>query len=309
MEPAESRLAICDLVKSYGPVRAVDSVSLDVAAGEIFGLLGPNGAGKTSLVECALGLRRQDSGSVHITGLDAREHPAAVKRRIGAVLQSTALQDAITPREALELFAGFYSKATSPGLLLERFGLIEKAGAPFETLSGGERQRLALALAFVNDPAMLFLDEPTSGLDPQVRRELHEAIRQFRAEGRSVLLTTHYIEEAEALCDRIAILHRGRIVAAGRPEELIARSRSHTRVIVRATRDLDAAALEHLPGIIAAAQTGGRVSLQTRDTGPAIIELVKYLARTNNELLDLEVKKPSLEDVFIELTGGSGVQS
>ena len=307
MDPAAASLGVRDLVKTYGPIRALDAVSLDVAAGEIFGLLGPNGAGKTSLVECALGLRQQDSGSVHIAGLDARAHPAEVKRRIGAVLQSTALQDAITPREALELFAGFYPKPIPPARLLERFGLVPKAGARFETLSGGERQRLALALAFVNDPAMLFLDEPTSGLDPQVRRELHEAIRQFRAEGRSVLLTTHYIEEAEALCDRIAILHRGRIVATGTPKELIARSPSHTRVIVRAAQKLDAGALAGLPGIIAAAETGGAVSLQTRDTGPAIIELVRYLARTNNELLDLEVKKPSLEDVFIELTGGEAL--
>jgi ABC-2 type transport system ATP-binding protein len=303
MNTAEASLDIRDLVKTYGPIRAVNEVSFHVAAGEIFGLLGPNGAGKTSLVECALGLRRQDSGSVHIAGLDARAHPAAVKRRIGAVLQSTALQDAITPREALDLFAAFHPRPVPSARLLERFGLVEKAGARFETLSGGERQRLALALAFVNDPAVLFLDEPTSGLDPQVRRELHEAIRQSRAEGRSVLLTTHYIEEAGALCDRIAILHRGRIVATGTPEELIARSPSHTRVIVRAARKPDAAALAGLPGILAAAEAGGSVSLQTRDTGPAIIELVRYLGATNNELLDLEVKKPSLEDVFIELTG------
>jgi ABC-2 type transport system ATP-binding protein len=306
MEPPEPSLAVCELVKTYGPVRAVDSVSFCVAPGEILGLLGPNGAGKTTLLECALGLRRQDSGSVRIAGLDARAHPAAVKRRIGAVLQSTALQDAITPREALDLFAGFYPSPIPSALLLERFGLVEKAGARFETLSGGQRQRLALALAFVNDPSLLFLDEPTSGLDPQVRRELHDAIRQFRAEGRAVLLTTHYIEEAHALCDRIAILHRGRMIATGTPDELIARSPSHPRVIVRAAQSLDLAALAGLPGILGAAEAGGSIALQTRDTGPAIIELVRYLARTNNELLDLQVRKPSLEDVFIELTGDSG---
>jgi ABC-2 type transport system ATP-binding protein len=347
MEPSETSLAVRDLVKTYGPmragnnedksgdrrsrsvvrgpwsmvrrddegqsgdwrsraIRAVDGVSFYVNAGEIFGLLGPNGAGKTSVVECALGLRQQNSGSVHIMGLDAGAHPAAVKRRTGAVLQSTALQDAITPREALELFAAFYSKPIPSARLLERFGLVDRAGARFETLSGGERQRLALALAFVNDPAMLFLDEPTSGLDPQVRRALHEAIRQFRAEGRSVLLTTHYIEEAHALCDRIAILHRGRIVATGTPDELIARSASHTRVILRARQKPDAVSLERLPGVISAVEAGDAMSLQTRDTGPVIIELVRYLARTNNELLDLQVKKPSLEDVFIELTGDSG---
>jgi ABC-2 type transport system ATP-binding protein len=306
MESSQSALAIRDLVKTYGPVRAVDSVSLDVAAGEIVGLLGPNGAGKTSLVECAMGLRPADGGSVRIMGMDAREQPAAVKRSFGAVLQSTALQDAITPREALELFGAFYPRAIAAGRLLERFSLEEKGDARFETLSGGQRQRLALALAFVNDPRLLFLDEPTAGLDPQVRRELHEEIRQMRAEGRSVLLTTHYIEEAHALCDRIAILHRGRIVATGTPEELIARSASRTRLMVRTGLKLDTAALAGLAGIVAVKETNGCVAVETRDTGPAIIELVRYLNGTGNELLDLQVKKPSLEDVFIELTGEAG---
>jgi len=309
MENPEPGLDVRDLVKTYGTLRALDAVSLHVAPGEIFGLLGPNGAGKTSLLECALGLRQPDSGSVRIAGLDARAHASAVKRRIGAVLQSTALQDAITPREALDLFAAFYPRPVPAARLLERFGLVDRAGARFETLSGGERQRLALALAFVNDPAILFLDEPTSGLDPQVRRELHDAIREFRAEGRAVLLTTHYIEEAHALCDRIAILHRGRIVATGTPEELIARSPSHTRLIVRAARPLDAVALASLPGMIAAGQAGDAVALQTLNTGPAIIELVRHLALTGNELLDLQVRKPSLEDVFIELTGDPGEPS
>jgi ABC-2 type transport system ATP-binding protein len=167
-------------------------------------------------------------------------------------------------------------------------------------------QRLMVARAIFHKPAVLFLDEPTAGLDPQVRRELHDSIRQFRAEGRSVLLTTHYIEEAHALCDRIAILHRGRIVASGTPDELIARSASHTRLLVRAAKLPDITALARLPGIVAAAESGDSVSLQTRDTGPAVIELVQYLARTGNELLDLQVRKPSLEDVFIELTGEPG---
>ena len=302
-ESAESSLAVRDLVKTYGPIRAVDSVSFQVGPGEIFGLLGPNGAGKTTLLECALGLREPDSGFVRIAGIDARAHPSAVKPGIGAVLQSTALQDAITAREALDLFAAFYPRPVASSRLLARFSLADKADARFETLSSGQRQRLALALAFVNDPALLFLDEPTSGLDAAVRREFHGVIRQFRDEGRAVLLTTHYIEEAQALCDRIAILHRGRIVAAGTPDELIARSASHTRLVVRAAQSLDPAALVHLPGVIDAVETGGALTLQTKDAGPAIIELVRHLAGTGNELLDLQVRKPSLEDVFIELTG------
>ncbi|HEX4085330.1 MAG TPA: ABC transporter ATP-binding protein [Chthoniobacteraceae bacterium] len=303
MQNASSSLAVCDLAKSYGSVQAVDFVSFEIAPGEIFGLLGPNGAGKTTLLECTVGLREPDAGTIEIGGIDARKNPGAVKAKIGAVLQSTALQDAMTPREALRLFGAFHARPVAPERLIERFGLGEKADARFETLSGGQRQRLALALAFVNDPALLFLDEPTSGLDPQVRRELHGAIRQFRAEGRSVLLTTHYIEEAHALCDRMAILHRGRIVASGAPEELIARSPSHTRLIVRAARPLDCAALAALPGIFSAVENGGAVTLQTRDTGPAIIELARHLEAGGNELLDLQVKKTSLEDVFIELTG------
>ena len=303
MNPPEPRLAIRDLVKTYGTIRAVDCVSLQVAPGEIFGLLGPNGAGKTSLIECALGLRQPDSGTILVEGLDAHTNSTAVKRRIGAVLQSTYLQDAITPREALNFFASFYPKPIPSKQLLNRFGLVDKAGARFETLSGGQRQRLALALAFVNDPAVLFLDEPTSGLDPQIRRELHQAVRQFRAEGRSVLLSTHYIEEAHALCDHIAILHRGRVAATGTPEELIALSAVLTRIVVRTGRQPDRTALEALPGIISATAADGAFTLQTLDSGSVIIELVNHLAATNNELVDLQVKKPSIEDVFIELTG------
>jgi ABC-2 type transport system ATP-binding protein len=306
MDVHEPSLSVRDLVKTYGPVQALDGVSFQVAHGEIFGLLGPNGAGKTTLIECALGLREPDAGSVQIDGLDALCNRSAVKGRIGAVLQATALQDAITPREALDLFAAFYPNPLPTGALLTRFGLAEKAGARFETLSGGQRQRLALALAFVNDPALLFMDEPTSGLDPQVRRELHDAIRQFRAEGRAVLLTTHYLEEAQLLCDHIAILHRGRIVAAGTPDELIALSPSHTRIVIRTAKDTDPDTLTKLPGVIAVTGAGTTVTLEARETGPAIIELVRHLAVTNNELLDLQVKKPSLEDVFIELTGDSG---
>jgi ABC-2 type transport system ATP-binding protein len=302
-------LAIQNLIKRYGELRAVDSVSFQIGPGEIFGLLGPNGAGKTSIVECALGLRLPDSGSVHIAGIDAQARPREARKRIGAVLQSTALQDAITPREALELFGTFYDHALPAEQLTARFGLAERAGARFETLSGGERQRLALALAFVNDPLVLFLDEPTSGLDPQIRRELHEAIRQFRTEGRSVLLTTHYIEEAHALCDRVAILHKGRIVATGTPEELIAHSPSHPRLIIRTARAPDMAMIERLPGVIAATAAGDTITVQARDTGPVIIAIVRHLGETGNDLLDLQVRKPSLEQVFIELTGEPGMNA
>src|SRR5258708_1000679 len=206
-----------ELRKRYGEVQAVRGVSFEVAQGEILGMLGPNGAGKTSTLECIIGLRRPDSGSIEVCGLDALRQSTEVSQRIGAQLQATALQDKITPREALRMFAAFYRQAADIERLIERFSLAEKADARFETLSGGQKQRLALALAFVNEPRVVFLDEPTSGLDPQSRRELHQLVIQMRGEGRSVLLTTHYFEEAQTLCDRIAIVDHGRVIATGTP--------------------------------------------------------------------------------------------
>ena len=208
-------VVVHDLRKQYNGIAAVDGVSFEVEAGEIFGLLGPNGAGKTTTVECLIGLREPDAGRLEVCGIDARQRPRAVKEKIGAALQTTSLQDKITPREALTLYGGFYATRSAPEPLLERFALIDKADAPFDTLSGGQRQRLALALAFVNFPEVVFLDEPTTGLDPQARRDLHGDIARMRADGHTVLLTTHNLDEAEQLCDRIAIVDHGRVIAAG----------------------------------------------------------------------------------------------
>jgi ABC-2 type transport system ATP-binding protein len=217
-------LIVKELAKHYGPVAALSGIGFRVAEAEIFGLLGRNGAGKTTAIECIVGLRRPDGGSIHIHGIDALADRGNARQLIGVQLQSTALQDKITPREALNLFASFYSKPASVPELLERFALGGKADSYFATLSGGQRQSLALALALVNQPRVLFLDEPTAGLDAQARRQLHQTIRQMRDEGRTVLLTTHNIAEAHDLCDRIAILHQGKIVAEGTPAELIGRS-------------------------------------------------------------------------------------
>src|SRR5436190_3490504 len=194
------------LHKAYGKTVAVDDLSFSVAEDEIFGLLGPNGAGKTTTVECVVGLRQPDSGRLEVCGLDARRQAREVKQKIGVALQSTSLQDKITPREALRLFGSFYDGHVSAEVLLQRFALSEKADARFDTLSGGQRQRLALALAFVNRPQLVFLDEPTTALAPQSRRELHAAIAQMKREGYTVLFTTHYLDEAEQLCDRVAII-------------------------------------------------------------------------------------------------------
>jgi ABC-2 type transport system ATP-binding protein len=303
---AAATLAVQNLFKSYGHVHAVRGVSFDARAGEIFGLLGPNGAGKTTTIECTIGLRPPDQGDVTICGLDARRQPREVKQRIGVALQATALPDKITPREALRLFASFYRRPTPPADLIDRFSLHEKADAKFETLSGGQRQRLAIALAVINDPDVLFLDEPTAGLDPQSRRELHDVIRRMRAAGKTVVLTTHYIEEAQQLCDRLAVIDHGQIIATGTPADLIAAAKTSPHVRVTAARPLEASRLQALTAVTAATVEGQSARLYTTHPGQTIIDLVKWLsADTGNELIDLQIHKPSLEDVFIELTGRS----
>ncbi|HEX4027063.1 MAG TPA: ABC transporter ATP-binding protein [Rhizomicrobium sp.] len=219
-------VAVQGLTRRYGAVRAVDGISFDIGAGEIFGLLGPNGAGKTTTLECVLGLSRPDAGRIAICGQDARANPRETSAKIGAVLQAAGLQDKITPREALELFRSFYPRAVAPDGLIDRFGLREKQNAAYDTLSGGQKQRLALALAFVGDPQVFVLDEPTAGLDPQMRREVQDHIRAMKDAGRAVLLATHDMDEAERLCDRLAVIAGGQTIATGTPQELIARSPS-----------------------------------------------------------------------------------
>jgi ABC-2 type transport system ATP-binding protein len=218
-------LAVDGLERRYGAVTAVDGISFEVAAGEVFGLLGPNGAGKTTTLECILGLVRPDAGRIAIEG---EADLARVRAKVGAVLQATGLPDKITPREALTVFGAFYPAPLDAQTLLERFGLAEKADAALDTLSGGQKQRLGLALAFVGNPRLLLLDEPTTGLDPQMRREVQDHIAALRQEGRAVLLATHDMAEAERLCDRIAVIARGRIIATGAPRELIAASGAAT---------------------------------------------------------------------------------
>ena len=299
------KVSIRNLRKRYGRLEALRGVDLDVHDREILGLLGPNGAGKTTTIECVIGLREPDEGEVIVCGLDARRRPREVKQRIGAALQSTALQDKMTPREALRLFGSFYEQHAAPEELLQRFSLAEKADAAFDTLSGGQRQRLALALAFVNRPELVFLDEPTAGLDPQARRELHGEIARMRADGHTVLLSTHDIDEAEHLCDRVAIIDRGVIIALGTPQELMARSKAVQSVSLVAARPLDPAQLQSIPGVRDVAHDGARATLKTNDASRTVIELMAMLDAARTEIVDLNVRKASLEDVFIELTGSS----
>jgi ABC-2 type transport system ATP-binding protein len=299
-------LAVKNLEKSYGPLKAVRGITFDVRAGEIFGLLGPNGAGKTSTLECIIGLRTPDAGTVTLCDLDALRHPRQVKERIGVALQATALPDKISPREALRLFASFYKRPVSVDDLIRRFSLTEKADAKFETLSGGQKQRLAIALALVNDPDVLFLDEPTAGLDPQSRRDLHDVIRHTRAAGKTVVLTTHYIEEAQQLCDRLAVIDGGQIIASGTPAELIASAKAPPHVTFTALVAPDVGRLQTLAAVTAAKVTQQTATLHTTQPGQTIIDLVNLLqSDPQNELIELAIHKPSLEDVFIELTGRS----
>jgi ABC-2 type transport system ATP-binding protein len=300
-----AKVIVQNLKKRYGDHEAVRGVDFEVAEGEILGMLGPNGAGKTTTLECVIGLRRPDAGSIRLCGIDAIAEPEKVKQFIGAQLQATALQDKITPREAISLFAAFYEKPAKADDLIERFSLHEKADEPFDSLSGGQKQRLALALAFVNDPQVLFLDEPTTGLDPQSRRELHGAIEKMRHDGRTVLLTTHYIEEAHQLCDRIAIVDHGKIIATGTPEELIGRAKSMSRIALQTSKPMEKHQLTALPGVQEAEWNTDRGRLKTNNVSQTVIELVKLLDAQRNELIDLHIGKPSLEDVFIELTGTS----
>jgi ABC-2 type transport system ATP-binding protein len=233
---ANSILQVENLVKRYGDVEAVRGVSFNVEEGEVFGLLGPNGAGKTTTVEILEGLRTPDGGRVSVCGFDPQRDSDALKHEIGAALQSTSLPDKLRVMEALRLFASFYRRRRNPEELLKRFGLEEKRNAFYSQLSGGQKQRLALAMALVNDPKMLFFDEPTAGLDPQVRREIYDIIEELRREKKTILMTTHYIEEAERLCDRVAIVDHGKVIALGSPRELKAHSGGTTRIEVRLAR-------------------------------------------------------------------------
>jgi ABC-2 type transport system ATP-binding protein len=296
------KVTVRDLRKRYDTVEAARGVSFDIADGEIFGLIGPNGAGKTTTVECVIGLREPDAGTIEVCGIDARQRRSEVKEKIGAALQTTSLQDKITPREALTLFGAFYRQRTAPDELLERFSLTDKADAAFDTLSGGQRQRLALALAFVNKPELVFLDEPTAGLDAHARRELHGEIATMKRDGYTVLFTTHYIDEAEQLCDRIAIIDHGTIIASGTARELVDRSLAAPRVTLSTVQPLDRSALEGLPAADDLVCEASGARFRTSDVHVSVAELLRRLSERRIEIAELHVQKSTLENVFLELT-------
>src|SRR5260370_14682574 len=298
-----SILQVENLVKPYGDVEAVRGVSFSVEEGEVFGLLGPNGAGKTPNVEILEGLRDPDSGRVSVCGLDPQRESGALKHEIGAALQSTSLPDKLRVMEALRLFASFYKRGRKPEELLQRFGLEEKRNTFYNRLSRGQKQRLALAMALVNDPKVVFFDEPTAGLDPQVRREIYDIIQELRRAKKTILMTTHYIEEAERLCDRVAIVDHGKVIACGSPRELKQRSGGNTRIEVKLAKPAANGTLRNLEGVVDAREVDGTYVLHTQRPPQAIVSLVKHLEAEGNQLVNLEIFTPSLEDVFIEMTG------
>lgn len=293
------------LIKDYGNFQAVKGIDFEVQAGEVFGLLGPNGAGKTTTVETLEGLRPRTAGEVKVLGFDPNSQARQLKDRIGVCLQATNLPDKMRVREALDLFGSLYSRTVSGDMLLQRLLLWEKRDSFYSQLSGGQKQRLALALALINDPQVLFLDEPTTGLDPQVRLEIHDLILNLRQEQRTILLTTHYIEEAERLCDRVAILDEGKIIAMGTPQEIQSRTLGHTRIEIRCEKPLPQESIPVWTDAEKAVISEDRRGLTVVSSHPArtIVDIVKWIDQQGNELSDIHLQRPSLEDVFIELTG------
>src|SRR3954470_14189596 len=287
MTPA---LAVHGLTRRYGAVRAVDGVSFEVAAGEIFGLLGPNGAGKTTTMEMLEGLHPPDSGTLRVLGLDVVRHPAAIKERIGVQLQTAALFPQLTVEELLGLFGSFFRHAAPVDALLRGLDLEEKRSAQSKHLSGGQRQRLSVALALVNDPEVVFLDEPTTGLDPAARRGLWDLILELKAQGRSVLMTTHYLEEAEAICDRVAIMDHGRILDIGTSAELIGRRFKERAIQFDPIAALSDVQLQSLAGVTRVARESQATLLYTTHVPETIGALLAATTALGIEPGNLQVR-------------------
>jgi ABC-2 type transport system ATP-binding protein len=295
-------IEVSDLKKSYGSLKAVDGISLNVKAGEIFSMLGPNGAGKTTTVEILEGLRHRDSGSVSVLELDPWKQGYELHRKIGVIPQGFAFFDKSTPREAIKYYGDLFDVPVDPDQILREVILEDAANNRYENLSGGQKQKVGLALALVNNPELLFLDEPTTGLDPQARRAVWEVIRNLKKAGRTIVLTTHYLEEAEHLADRVAIMNKGRIIAAGSPLDLIAQysTSEHLRVTcdrslyeyVKANTNLEAQYDDQQRYLL----------ILLRNRGDAVAAF-DSIVKSNQEWSDLSTERDSLEDIFIKLVG------
>jgi len=291
------------LVKQYGEVKAVDGIDFEVGAGEVFGLLGPNGAGKTTTVEILEGLRSPDGGRATVLGVDVATGADSLKPRIGVSLQTAALYPKLTVVEVIERFRSFYPRTRPTEELIAALGLGERRHAQTRELSGGQRQRLAVALALVNDPELIFLDEPTTGLDPAARRSLWDLIRELKTAGRTVLLTTHYMEEAEILCDRLAIMDHGHILEMGTVGELISKRFKQRAVHFDSVSALSEADLRALPGVSSVKHADGETLLYTSDVATTIGALLSLAEARGVDPQNLGVRRATLEDVFLDLTG------
>jgi ABC-2 type transport system ATP-binding protein len=303
---SQSALRVRQLRKAYKDVVAVDGLDLEVQAGECFGLLGPNGAGKTTTVEICEGLTPLDSGEVEVLGRRWSSDAAQLRQRLGIQLQDTQLSEKLTVQETVRLFRSFFRQGAEASDIIARVQLEEKQNSRVGDLSGGQKQRLALACALVGDPDFLFLDEPTTGLDPQARRQLWELIEEFKESGRTILLTTHYMDEAERLCDRVAIMDHGKVIALGTPRELIASTCAEQMVEFTAgsvSHALDVPALRRIEGVREVRTENGAVLLQVAELHTSVPALLAELTRQNVPLTELRTHSATLEDVFVTLTG------
>jgi ABC-2 type transport system ATP-binding protein len=291
-----------NLRKEYGATKAVDGVSFEVRQGEIFGMVGTNGAGKTTTIECIEALRRPDSGSIRVMGADPQKDSQLLRRKVGVQLQESHLQPRLKVWEALDLFASLYESPLDWRKLLDQLGLTDKSNTPFARLSGGQKQRLQIALALINDPTLVFFDELTTGLDPQARRAMWDLIRSVRESGKTIFLTTHFMDEAERLCDRVAIMDKGKIIALDTPETLVRSLGVESRVVFTLKEPHDISFCRTLPGVTNVEQNGERVVVQGKGD-MLVVEVVTALAKEKIRFCDLRTEQPNLEDVFLALTG------
>ena len=298
----QSVVQVTGIRKAYGSTVAVDDVSFEVQQGEIFGLIGPNGAGKTTTMECVEGLRTADRGAISVLGLDPTRDAYALQERIGVQLQEAQLQKRIKVREAVALWASLYRRSVDSNRLIDQLGLGDKRDAWFMTLSGGQKQRLFIALALINDPELVFLDELTTGLDPQARRTIWDLVRGIRERGKTVFLTTHLMEEAERLCDGVAIIDHGRIIDIGAPAELVRRHCPEQAVIVATDDPAAQERFRAIPRVQSVTRDGSRLTIR----GPGedmVTQVIHCLAEHRIRVIEFRTEAPTLEDVFLKLTG------
>ncbi len=298
-----SAVVVKDLTKRYGDLIAVNQLSFAIEEGEIFGILGPNGAGKTTTLEMIEGLRKPDEGNIEVCGLDVTSRTGSAKELIGVQLQTTSLYEHIKVGEAIDLFSGYYRKSVPSVEILQEVSLIEKKNNYVQSLSGGQKQRLALALALVNDPKVLFLDEPTTALDPQARRNIWEIIEGLSRKGKTVILNTHYMEEAERLCERVGIMDHGQIIALDSPANLIVKQNLDSAVEFTSTNGTGREFFEQLPQVTKITQDGQHFILHTRQALGLLTELIHLSEQGNLHMENLSTRSATLEDVFLNLTG------